>query len=89
EELTADQQKHILGAQANIWTEYIPNFKQVQYMAMPRVAAMSEVQWTQPEKKNYERFLTRLPRLIDIYEALNYNYAKHLFNVPTMAPANK
>jgi len=88
-ELTADQQKYILGAQANIWTEYIPTFKQVQYMAMPRMAAMSEVQWTQPEKKNYEKFLTRLPRLIDIYDAQGYNYAKHLFNVPIEAPKNK
>lgn len=88
-ELTAEQHKHILGVQANVWTEYIPNFKQVEYMSLPRMAAISEVMWTNPERKNYQKFLTRLPRLIDIYEALDYKYATHIFDVPTKAPAKK
>lgn len=79
--LTPEEQKHIIGVQANLWTEYMPDFKQVQYMTLPRIAAMSEVQWTQPEKKNFKQFITRLPQLMDIYDALGYNSAKHLYEV--------
>lgn len=81
EEIPTDKRKHILGVQANIWCEYIPTFSHVQYMALPRYAALSEVQWTQPDKKNYEDFKKRLPALIKIYEANGYNYAKHVFDV--------
>ena len=79
--LTPEEQKHIIGVQANHWSEYIPTFSHLQYMALPRWAALSEVQWTMPDKKNYENFLTRLPQLIKIYDAEGYNYAKHVFDV--------
>ncbi|MFJ1474514.1 family 20 glycosylhydrolase [Capnocytophaga cynodegmi] len=79
--LTPEQRKHILGVQANIWTEYIKTFKQVQYMALPRYAALAEVQWTQPEKKNYPDFLQRVVSLIKIYELYGYNYATHIFDL--------
>ncbi|GET46008.1 glycoside hydrolase family 20 protein [Capnocytophaga felis] len=79
--LTPEQQKRILGAQANIWTEYIKTFKHVQYMALPRFAALAEVQWTQPEKKNYPDFLQRVVPLIKIYELYGYNYATHIFDL--------
>ena len=54
--LTPEQKKHILGAQANLWTEYIKTPEHVEYMLLPRLAALSEVQWMQHEKKNYENF---------------------------------
>lgn len=79
--LTADEAKHILGAQCNVWTEYIPTFDYAQYKLMPRVAAMSEVQWTSPEDKNYEDFLRRLSQLTAIYDALGYHYAT--FGIPS------
>lgn len=79
--LTPEEKKYIVGVQANHWSEYIPTFSHLQYMALPRWAALSEIQWTNPEKKNYENFLTRLPRLIDLYAAEGYNYAKHVFDV--------
>lgn len=79
--LTAEEQKHIIGVQGNLWTEYIPTFSHAQYMVLPRWAALSEVQWTMPDKKDYKDFLTRLPRLIHWYDAEGYNYAKHLFDV--------
>ena len=79
--LTPEEQKHIVGVQANHWSEYIPTFSHLQYMALPRWAALSEVQWTMPDKKNYENFLTRLPQLIKMYDAEGYNYAKHVFDV--------
>ena len=79
--LTPEEQKYIKGVQANLWTEYIPTFSHAQYMVLPRWAALSEVQWSTPDKKNYEDFLSRLPRLIKWYDAEGYNYAKHVFNV--------
>lgn len=79
--LAADKQKHIIGCQANIWTEYIPTEQQVEYMLMPRVAALSEVQWSKADGKDYTNFLTRLPQLIDLYNREGFNYAKHVFDV--------
>lgn len=79
--LSPEEQKYIVGVQANLWTEYIPDFKQVQYMVLPRMAALSESQWCAPEKKNYEAFLQRVSRLIDIYAKNGWNYATHIFDV--------
>lgn len=79
--LTDEEKKHILGAQANVWTEYIATFKHVQYMTLPRLAALCEVQWSKPEQKNYSDFLKRIPNLVEIYNLYNYNYARHLFDV--------
>lgn len=79
--LTPQQQQYIKGVQANLWTEYIPSFAQVQYMILPRWAALSEIQWTMPQKKDYHSFLQRLPQLTNQYEAEQYNYAKHVFQV--------
>ena len=80
-ELTADEARHIIGVQANIWTEYMPTFKQMQYMALPRLAALSEVQWSQPALKDYNSFTNRLTEFTHMYDHLGYNYAKHLYNV--------
>lgn len=76
--LTPEEQKYIIGVQANHWTEYIPTFSQLQYMSLPRWAALAEVQWSNPAKKNYENFLTRLPRLVQVYDAEGYKYATHV-----------
>ena len=79
--LTPEQASFIKGAQANVWTEYIPTTQQVEYMILPRMAALAEVQWTAVEKKNYEEFVQRLLPLIKIYQRDGLNYAKHLFNI--------
>ncbi len=79
--LTPDQQKHILGCQANVWCEYMPEERIRQYQMLPRLAALSEVQWTMPERKNYKDFLKRLPKMLSIYDHYGYNYAKHIFDV--------
>ena len=79
--LTPEEQKHIVGVQANLWTEYIPDFMQVQYMVLPRMAALCESQWCAPEKKNYDAFLQRVSRLVDIYAKNGWNYATHIFDV--------
>lgn len=80
-ELTAEEGKYIIGVQANIWTEYMPTFKQIQYMALPRMAALSEVQWSQPEQKDYADFCKRLLPLLKLYDRAGYRYAKHVYNV--------
>jgi hexosaminidase len=54
--LTPDQQKHILGVQANVWTEYMKTPAKVEYMIYPRIYALSEIAWTAPQQKNYIDF---------------------------------
>lgn len=78
--LTVEQQKHILGAQANIWTEYIPTGAQVIHMMIPRADALSEGQWCDPAQKNYDAFIVRLNRMRKLYDVLGYNYAKYVFD---------
>ena len=79
--LTAEQAKHILGAQANLWTEYILTPEHAEYMILPRIAALCEVQWTQPEKKDFQDFAKRLVSLMKLYQRDGLNYAKHIFNL--------
>lgn len=79
--LTDSEQKYVIGTQANLWTEYIPTPEHAEYMVLPRMAALAEVQWVYPEKKDYESFLKRLPQLLAIYNLEGYNYAKHLLDV--------
>ncbi|MFR3549252.1 MAG: family 20 glycosylhydrolase [Coprobacter sp.] len=79
--LDNDSKKYILGAQANLWTEYISDFKQVEYMLLPRLDALSEVQWTWPENKNWVSFLDRLQHNIQVYDLKGYNYGKHIFGI--------
>ena len=81
EDLNAEEKKHIIGAQANLWCEYIPTTKQVEYMVLPRMAALAEVQWTLPEKKDYSDFTKRLPRLLAFYDRDSLNYGKHVFDI--------
>jgi hexosaminidase len=77
--LSITAREHILGAQANLWTEYMTNEAMVEYQTLPRMSALSEVQWTQPDRKNYEAFKERLTRLTALFELYHYQYAKHLW----------
>lgn len=79
-DLTPEQSKHILGAQANLWGEYAvyPTF--VQYQVLPRMAALAEVQWLQPQDKNFEEFKERVTRLREIYRLHHWTVAPHLWN---------
>ena len=70
---------HILGAQANLWTEYMTNERMVEYQALPRMSALSEVQWSQPARKDYEAFKERLTRLTALFELYHYTYCKNLW----------
>lgn len=78
-DLTAEEASHILGVQANLWTEYVAYPHHAEYMVLPRMAALAEVQWMQPEKKNYDAFVVRLKRLKEIYDLHKWTVAPHVF----------
>lgn len=80
-ELTKEEQQYIKGVQANLWTEYIPVFSQVQYMVLPRLGAAAEVQWTDPSKKDYKDFLRRVPHLVAVCDCYGWNCATHVYDV--------
>ncbi|MCL8007466.1 glycoside hydrolase family 20 protein [Gelidibacter japonicus] len=81
EELTEEESQYVLGAQGNVWTEYVPNEKQVEYMVFPRILAMSEVLWTPTNNKNYADFIARVEHFHQRLDALEINYANHLYEV--------
>ena len=72
--LTEEQQQYILGPQVNLWTEYIAAPEHLFFMLLPRLDAISEVQWCQPESKDFKDFKTRLPRMMQLYDRLPVSY---------------
>jgi hexosaminidase len=69
-----------MGAQGNVWTEYMKTFEHVEYMAMPRMAALAEVLWTPPAQKEYTDFLERLRLNTRILDYKGVNYARHFLD---------
>lgn len=80
-ELNEQQAKHILGAQANLWTEYIPTTQHVEYMVLPRMLALSEVVWSPKENKNWNSFNERLQTHFTAFEQKGWNYSRGNFRV--------
>ena len=78
-EFTPEQAQLIWGVQANLWTEYILSPEQAEYMVAPRMTALSEVQWTPVAQKNYNEFKQRITSIRSIFDKMNVNYAKHIF----------
>lgn len=72
---------YIVGVQANCWTEYMPTYRQIEYMELPRLAALAEVQWTARDTKDYDNFLKRTLNLMGLYDEQGYNYALHIYDV--------
>lgn len=79
--LTEEEAKHILGPQANLWVEYIKNMNTVFYRVLPRMDALTEIQWVLPEQKNYDDFLNRAYKMVEFYDLKGWNYAKHIFDI--------
>lgn len=77
EDLTSEEAKFILGAQGNVWTEYMPTYDIVEYKVLPRMTALSEVVWSSKESRDWEGFHRRLQNMVKRYDALGYNYAKY------------
>lgn len=71
--------RYVIGTQANIWCEYIRTPEHVEYMALPRMDALAEVQWSEPGRKDYTSFLNRLDHMRTIYDLYDYHYAPHVF----------
>ena len=74
EALTADQAKHILGAQGNVWTEYLKTAANIEYMAFPRALALAEVTWSPRERRSWPSFEARLPQALRTLDRLGVNY---------------
>jgi hexosaminidase len=77
--LTEEQKSHVIGIQANVWTEYIKTYTHLEYMIYPRMDAVSEVQWCRPENKDWNRFRKALDRMRSVYMIMGYNYADHIW----------
>jgi hexosaminidase len=80
-ELSEEESKYILGAQANVWTEYINTPEHVEYMVFPRIAALAEVLWGTSNPNEYKVFETRLIQHFERYEKKGINYSKAIFEV--------
>jgi hexosaminidase len=78
-ELDAAQAKHVLGAQANVWTEHMPTMKHVQHAVFPRLDALSEVDWSPLPTRDWKGFLGRLPVQLARYRAQGIDYADSAF----------
>ena len=80
-EMTDEEKSHIIGVQANVWTEYISTEDHVFYMLLPRLAALAEVQWCNADRKDWDRFYNAADDFCEIYGTMGYNYAKHVLQV--------
>ena len=91
-ELSTEEAKHIIGAQANIWTEYMPDGRHVEYMIMPRMSALSEVLWSPKDSKDWGDFSKRMESQYKRFDKLGINYATSAFQVsakPELDPEHK
>jgi hexosaminidase len=79
--LAADKRSHILGLQANVWTEHMRSFTRVQHAVFPRIAALSETAWSPARKKDWQGFVARLPAQLQRYRAMGIGYAQTPFEV--------
>ena len=76
QDLTQEQQKHIIGIQANLWAEYIPTPEHAEYMTWPRLLAISEIAWNSSEKDPFDKFKKRVAGNLNKLDAKSVNYRK-------------
>jgi hexosaminidase len=91
-ELEKDKHHFIKGAQANLWTEYIPSMEHADYMIFPRIIALSEVLWSNPANRNWEEFKSRMSRHYGLLQKMNVNYCRpsdKIEIVPVIDPISK
>ena len=84
--IPADKAKHILGVGGNLWSEYFPNYAQVQYMAYPRACALAEVGWTDAKLKNLDNFKSRMETHLQRLKAQKVNYRQPRAETPKAEP---
>lgn len=86
--MSEEQAKHVLGGQANLWTEYVPTKAQAEYMTYPRLAALAEAVWSSKDNRNWEDFSNRVSSLFQRYGIMGVNYAKSAYQVTTETSVN-
>jgi hexosaminidase len=72
---TKSEASRLMGVEACLWTEYVPNVRRLEYMVFPRIAALAEIAWQQKGSRNWQRFQTKMPRMLERYQALKIHYA--------------
>lgn len=87
--LTPEQARHILGVQANVWTEYLQTPSQVEYMVYPRASAIAEIGWTSLKQKDYSDFTNRLKTHFERLKYLAVNYAKSYYDISASSAMNE
>lgn len=87
--MSTEQKKHILGSQGNLWSEFITDEKQSEYMLYPRLAALSEALWTPRDKKDWQGFAKKVPTLFKRFDALGINYARSAYAVTAQSELNE
>tara|TARA_R100000935_G_C2840369_1_gene170621 strand:- start:4855 stop:7182 length:2328 start_codon:yes stop_codon:yes gene_type:complete len=88
EGMSEEQAKHVLGGQANLWTEYVPTKAQAEYMTYPRLAALAEAVWSCKDNRNWDDFSNRVSSLFQRYGIMGVNYAKSAYQVTTETSVN-
>lgn len=81
DQLAKDEQKHILGVQGNLWTEYVTTPMQLQYKTLPRLGAIAEIGWSNPspETKDVEEFIGRSKELARYYSVFGWSFGRHFY----------
>lgn len=87
-ELAADEQHYVLGAQANLWSEYLGNWSKLEYMIFPRLSALSEVLWSQKDGRSWAEFEPRLKQQVQRYDLWKVDYGK-AYLMPVVPPTPK
>lgn len=85
DELDKNVAKNLLGVQACLWTEFVTNPKEANYMTYPRLDALAELGWTSKKNRNFEAFIPRLDEMLKRYEYMQIDYAKSMYNIAHQA----
>jgi len=80
-QVSSDVTNKMLGVEACLWTEFVNNYQDAEYLIFPRLAAYAESAWTKPENKSWDLFVNRIDKLMETYNFLNVNYARSMFNI--------
>ncbi|MBE0666927.1 MAG: family 20 glycosylhydrolase, partial [Bacteroidales bacterium] len=88
-ELNEEEAEYVIGAQGCLWTEYVTDGRTAEYMILPRMTALSEVVWSAPESRNWERFNDRLVKMMERFDAMGVNCSKGSYRVDMTASYNE
>lgn len=89
DQLNDEEKQRIIGAQGCIWTEWTKDSTKMEWQMMPRIAALSELQWSNPTQKDFDGFLKLLPHMLDLYTAKGYHYKTDIYDVTLEASPAK